>query len=132
MHRGRREAKGAAALASKPWASWHAMRLVCLSTCLLVLNMSVHTGNPMRAWSGDFAQSSKAATFLPVGGTSRKSFLPEMQWYQTLLPPKSTWKSVYAPAGLISKYSSTWRETASCHVQPGMRGRRNQGNACMH
>ena len=42
-----------------------------------------------------------------MGGTSRKVLRPVMTWYHTLLPPKSTWKSVYAPAGLISAYSST-------------------------
>ena len=46
-----------------------------------------------------------------------RTFRPDTMWYQTEDPPKSTWKSVYAPSGLIRAYSSTWSQAGSCLSQ---------------
>lgn len=53
------------------------------------------------------AHDSKAALLAAVGGKARNTLRPRTTWYHTLEPPKSTWKSVKAPPGLISAYSST-------------------------
>ena len=37
---------------------------------------------------------------------ARKVLAPSRTWYHTREPPKSTWKSVQAPSGLESTYSS--------------------------
>ncbi len=53
------------------------------------------------------AHCSKAAALVLAGGNARNTLRPDTTWYHTEEPPKSTWKSVNAPAGLISAYSRT-------------------------
>lgn len=46
------------------------------------------------SWAPLNVHFSKSSRFFLVGGMNQKIFSPRWTWYQTLVPPKSTWKSV--------------------------------------
>mmetsp|Transcript_7118 Transcript_7118/g.19898 ORF Transcript_7118/g.19898 Transcript_7118/m.19898 type:complete len:328 (+) Transcript_7118:1075-2058(+) len=48
-----------------------------------------------------------ASKFFSVGGAKYMRLAPRSTWYHTLVPPKSTWKSVKLPATLMSTYLRT-------------------------
>ena len=48
-----------------------------------------------------------ASKFFSDGGARYILLAPRSTWYHTLVPPKSTWKSVKEPATLISTYFRT-------------------------
>mmetsp|Transcript_246 Transcript_246/g.895 ORF Transcript_246/g.895 Transcript_246/m.895 type:complete len:304 (+) Transcript_246:682-1593(+) len=56
----------------------------------------------------------KAAKFSFVGPATYITLAPESTWYQTLVPPKSTWKSVKHPPVDIKQYFSTRGLARSC------------------
>lgn len=47
-----------------------------------------------------------------------KTLDPETTWYHTADPPKSTWKSVKQPAGLMSAYRRTCTVLAAFNCLP--------------